>query len=80
MAKMHCNQTLGFADRLRKVMDEHNVSAIKLGKMIGVRRTTVYEWLWGNVMPNSLYLARICANLKVSADYLLFGEDNTYET
>ena len=75
MAKKHCNQTIGFAERLEQLLYDKNLSKKELGELIGVERKTVYSWLWGDTMPNSLYLARICKVLKISAEYLLFGEE-----
>lgn len=74
MSKKHYNQTIGFADRLEQTLYDKDMSKKRLGELVGVGRSTVYSWCWGDVMPNSLVLARICTVLNVSADYLLFGE------
>lgn len=74
MAKRHYNQTVGFADRLNQAISEKGISKKKIGELIGCDRRSVYEWCWGDTMPNSLSLARMCKVLNVSADYLLFGE------
>lgn len=71
--KKHYNQTIGFADRLNQAMYDRDVNATQLAKLVGMERKTVYSWQWGDSMPNSLILARICKVLGVSADYLLFG-------
>ena len=73
MAKKHYNQTIGFADRLNQAMYDKDINATQLGRLVGMERKTVYSWQWGDSMPNSLILARICKVLGVSADYLLFG-------
>lgn len=74
MAMKHYNQTVGFADRLNRAISDKGISKKKLGALIGCDRRTVYEWCWGDTMPNALLLARMCKVLNVSADYLLFGE------
>lgn len=74
MAKKHYNQTVGFADRLNQAISDMGISKKKLGELIGCDRRNVYEWCWGDTMPNALLLARMCKVLNVSADYLLFGE------
>lgn len=71
--KKHYNQTIGFADRLNQAMYDRDMNASQLAKLVGMERKTVYSWQWGDSMPNSLILARICKVLGVSADYLLFG-------
>lgn len=72
--KKHYNQTVGFADRLQQAIYDKEISKKKLAELIGCDRRSVYEWCWGNTMPNSLLLARMCKVLNVSVDYLLFGE------
>lgn len=74
MAKHHCNQTVGFADRLNQTISDTGITKKRLSELIGVTRGNLYAWCWGDTMPNSLYLARMCKVLKVSADYLLFEE------
>ena len=58
-------------------MENKNTSISQLAKMTGVSRGTIYSWQYGDTMPNSLILAKICKILDASADYLLFGEDNS---
>lgn len=74
MGQKHYNQTVGFADRLNQILYDRNMNAVELGGAVGVERKTVYSWTGGYTMPNSLILARMCKVLRVSADYLLFGE------
>lgn len=74
MAKKHYNQTIGFADRLNESMLDKKINNTQLAEKIGMERKSVSMWVNGYSMPNALILARMCKVLKVSADYLLFGE------
>ena len=46
----------------------------ELAKKIRRERKTVYAIFDGTSIPNALVLARLCKELNVSADYLLFGD------
>lgn len=74
MAKKHYNQTIGFADRLTDAMREKNINITQLAEKVGMERKSVSGYVNGYGMPNALVFARMCKVLKVSADYLLFGE------
>lgn len=65
----------GFAVRLRKLWIKSGKTQNEIAHQIGVTRGTFSNYIYGDVMPNSLYLARLCRVFHVSADYLLFGEE-----
>ena len=43
--------TLPFADVLRQLMNEKNLSQQKLADVLGVNQTTVSQWLLGRKKP-----------------------------
>lgn len=69
-------QIPGFPDRLNEAILRKDFSYQELAKKIGCTVSPVKSWIYGESMPRSELLARICIELDVSADYLLFGETN----
>ena len=67
-------QVAGFADRLNEVILCKKFSYREFAKKIGCTVSPVKSWVNGESMPRSELLARICIELDVSADYLLFGK------
>lgn len=65
----HKSLIYGFWDRLDQACYDSNISKLELSKRIGCDRKTLYEG--SGATPNPMYLARICVQLNVSADYLL---------
>lgn len=65
----------GFAVRLRELWIKSGKTQNEIAHQIGVTRGAFRNYIHGDVMPNSLYLARLCSVFHVSADYLLFGEE-----
>ena len=66
----------GFWDRFDRVCAEKNISKTDLAIRVGCERKSLYAG--SGSTPNPLYLARICVQLNVSADYLL-GIKTEYE-
>ena len=64
-----------FGERLKELRTEKNISATKLGKMIGVDGTTVLRWESEQMNPTIDKLTLICKFFGVTADYLLGLED-----
>lgn len=64
----------GFAGRLRELWLGSGMSQKEAARQIGTSRSTFAAYLYDGVMPNALYLARLCTVFHVSADYLLFGK------
>ncbi len=65
---------IGFADRLEQAMDLRDRTSSQLAKDVRVDRKTIYSYRGGDTSPSATVLARICENLHVSADWLLFGK------
>jgi hypothetical protein len=66
----------GFWDRFDRVCAEKGISKMALAKKVGCDRKVLY--VGSGATPNPLYLAKICVQLNVSADYLL-GIKTEYE-
>ena len=70
MAKPEHVYIRGFWDRLEEEIYKKGISKAELAKRCRFERKVLYE-------KRSMYLpyfARVCAELHVSADYILFGE------
>lgn len=75
MARRHYNILQGFPERLELTIAKRNISCKKLADRVGIRRGTLYGYVHGDFMPNTVIFARLCKELNVSADWLLFGEE-----
>ncbi len=64
-----------FAERLRDLMEEKNLSIKKFASLINIPRTTINSWLLKIKSPNIHYLCDIADYFGVTADYLLGRED-----
>ncbi len=60
-------------DRLRQLRDERGISREKLGAAVGVSGGQLYRLEVGRNAPSATLVARLCEELGVSADWLLFG-------
>lgn len=69
-------QVPGFAERLNGEILHRGLLYREFAKKIGCTISPVKSWISGESMPRSELLARICVELDVSADYLLFGATN----
>lgn len=66
----------GFAQRLYEVWLVSGMTQMEVSRRIRWDRKSVSAWLMGDIAPNILALARLCRLFHVSADYLLFGEED----
>lgn len=57
--------------RLRDLRREQNLTGEQLGKIIGVKQTTISRWEAGQVIPTQSNLKKLAAYFHVSSDYLL---------
>ncbi len=57
--------------RLRDLRRENNLTGEQLGKIIGVKQTTISRWEAGQVIPTQSNLKKLAAYFHVSSDYLL---------
>jgi len=66
---------LVFQERLKELRLENELSAKELGKILGVRDTTILRWEKGIIIPSIEHLYNIAKYFNVSADYLIGLED-----
>ena len=64
-----------FCERLSELMEEKNISALALSKLIDANDTTILRWKKGLVNPTIDKLYMLCDFFGVTADYLLGRED-----
>ncbi|MDO5532533.1 helix-turn-helix domain-containing protein [Sutterella sp.] len=62
-------------ERLRKLMERHDLSAPELARRIGVIDRSVRNWLNGTTPPAGKNLKLLAEVFKVSEDWLLYGDD-----
>lgn len=80
---MNANMTLiidGFADRLRYAFYKSGWSIEDMKERTGISRSNFNSYLSGDMLPAIKNLTKICLVLNVSADYLIFGRDQTCNT
>lgn len=65
--------TTGFADRLRALRKQKNLSQTELGKLAELHYTHIGRFERGTSRPSSDTLKRLADALEVSSDYLLDG-------
>jgi transcriptional regulator with XRE-family HTH domain len=66
---------MGFGDRLRQARNAAKLNGDTLGSRLGVSKQTISHWENGRYEPSLEQLLGLCAELGVSADWLL-GLDN----
>lgn len=66
----------GLSERLEKSWIASGMTQAEIGRRIEFERKSVCAWINGDYAPNVLALARLCKLFRVSADYLLFGEED----
>ena len=64
-----------FCERLCELMEEKNISALALSKLIDANDTTILRWKKGLVNPTIDKLNMLCDFFGVTAEYLLGRED-----
>ena len=65
----------GFWDRLEEELQRQNKSKKQVAEKCNFERKTLYRPKQNDRYIRVIYFARLCAELNVSADYLLFGEE-----
>ncbi|WP_074743350.1 helix-turn-helix domain-containing protein [Celeribacter indicus] len=77
---MSDNQTsfdaLDISERLRTLMNTHKLTVSELSQKAGVSKSAMEKYLAGPSSPRATAIASLCASLRVSADWLLFGVDD----
>ncbi|GCD12578.1 helix-turn-helix domain-containing protein [Clostridium tagluense] len=70
---------MGFADNLKSIRKERNISQEGLAEIIGVSRQAVSKWEQGSGYPEMEKLLVLSKELNVSLDYLMLGEIKSTE-
>ena len=65
-----------FAERIRTLRSEQNITQDALGKIVGVKRYSVYGYEKGNNFPEVPVLIALADYFGVSIDYLLGRTDH----
>lgn len=73
MCKTKYYQLTGFSERLYCELLRSGLTQAELANRIGVERKSISNYIHGVSDPQSSVLGKICKQLNVSADYLLFG-------
>ena len=60
-----------FAERLKEIRIENNISQHKLAELCNVQQSCVSKWERGITLPDAEMIVVICQALNISADYLL---------
>ena len=66
-----------FAERLRKLRKEKNMTMKELAKEIGTSDVSINNWENGINEPKITYLKRLASFFNISADYLIGLEDES---
>lgn len=66
---------LKFCERLSELMEEKNLSALALSKLININDATISRWRKGTIIPTIDKVDILCDFFGVTADYLLGRED-----
>jgi len=77
MSDVSSVKNLGFAERLRELRKQKELSQTQLGAIIGIHYTHVGRYERGSSLPNSDTLRRLAEALGVTGDYLLDGAVDT---
>lgn len=62
---------MGSGDRLMDTILKKDISITDISKATGIARGTIYSFVYNNVDISSARLAKICAYVGVSTDYIL---------
>lgn len=60
-----------FAERIKELRKEANISQLKLAELCNVQQSCVSKWEREVTLPDAEMIVVICHALHVSADYLL---------
>lgn len=66
----------GFAERLKQLRREKNLSQTELGKLTGLHYNHIGRYERGGSIPTTKALKRLAEALEVSADYLVTGSSH----
>ena len=64
-----------FSERLNELMEDKNLSALALSKLININDTTISRWRKGTIIPTIDKIDILCDFFGVTSDYLFGRED-----
>ncbi len=70
---------MGFAENLKEIRKQKNITQEELAEMLNVSRQAVSKWEAGNGYPETEKLLIIAKELNISLDFLFSDEPNTTE-
>lgn len=70
---------MSFFERLKQKREEAGLSSKEMAELIGVAPSTYSQYENGHREPDVIKIKAIISILKISADYLLFGNDYPFE-
>lgn len=65
-----------FGQRVERTRNKFNHTREELAEYIGTTPKIVYNVEKGISEPNLKFIYRVCERYKISADYLIFGDDD----
>lgn len=69
-----------FSDRLKKILEEKDITQAQLAKMTGITQSSISDWLRGRYAPKQDKIDLIARALNVTPTYLMGWEDTENET
>lgn len=66
---------MNFADKLKMLREEKELSQEQLAKILQVNQTTISTWELGKKLPDFINIVKISKFFGVTSDYLLGLED-----
>lgn len=62
---------IGSGERLMDIILEKDITLTELSRSTGISRSTIYSFVYDNIDISSARLAKLCAVVGVSTDYIL---------
>ena len=66
-----------FAERLRELREERNLSQVQLAKLTGISQAGIAHWENQQRVPNANVVVLLADFFEVTTDYLLGREEST---
>lgn len=70
----------GFSERIREVVLGSDMDLTVVAKRLQIPRSTIWGYMYNDIMPNSMNLYKIASNFHVSTDWLLGLTDEKTDT
>ena len=64
-------------ERIRQLRSEKGMSQEQLAEALHISRQAISKWETGESIPDTERVMLLCRVLDISADYLLFGKENS---